>query len=121
VPESHLKSYSLKKLADDTLESSLDLNVACNAWSAIEKVTIALPTNIEIMNLPANVHEAIGAVEYRAEYSIVDGRIVVERRYLDRSPRGQCTPSETRDQMEIARVVMRDLQRLILYRPAPNL
>lgn len=80
-----------------------------------------MPANIEILSLPANVHEAEGAVEYQAEYSIADRRIVVERRYVDRSLHGQCTPEETRDQMEIARVIKRVLQRLILYRPTPNL
>jgi transglutaminase-like putative cysteine protease len=121
VPESHLKSYTLQRMADDTLQTSLDLMTRCHAWAAVEKVKIALPENIEILSLPTGVRETKGAFEYRAEYSMADGHISIERRFMDRSPDGQCTPDETREQMAIARIIKRDLQKLILYRPSPNL
>jgi hypothetical protein len=52
---------------------------------------------------------------------MMDGRIAVTRRFTDRSLHGQCTPEETREQMKIAHVMQRDLQKLILFRPSPNL
>jgi transglutaminase-like putative cysteine protease len=121
VPESHLKSYSLKMLADDTLAATTDLNIVCNAWSAVERVSIALPDNIEILSLPPNVSETKGFLEYRSEYQMSEGKISILRRFTDRSPRGQCTPEETRDQRTIARAIKRDIQKLILYRPSPSL
>lgn len=121
VPESHLKTYSLKRLADDTLAATTDLNITCGAWSGVEEINIVLPTNIEILSLPRNVKEAAGSFEYEAEYSVKGGRISILRRFEDRSPRGQCTPSETRDQMKVARIIKRDLQKVILYRPSPSL
>jgi transglutaminase-like putative cysteine protease len=121
VPESHLKSYTLQNMADDTLAASLDLNITCGAWSAVERITIALPQNIEILSLPRNVYEAKGSLEYQADYSMMDHQISVVRRLTDRSPHGQCTPGETRDQMVVARAIKRDLQKLILFRPSPNL
>jgi transglutaminase-like putative cysteine protease len=121
IPESYLMSYTLKKLADDTLEASTDVNVICGAFSAVEKTTIMLPKNIEILSLPKDVDESKGRIEYQSNYSMMDGKIAVTRRFTDRSLHGQCTPAETRDQMEIARAMQRDLQKLILFRPSPNL
>ena len=121
VPESHLKTYSLKQLADDTLAATTDLNVTCGAWSAVEEINIELPKNIEILSVPRNVEAADGFFEYRAEYSIKDSTISIVRRFEDRTPRGQCTPGETRDQVAVARIIKRDLQKVILYRPSPSL
>jgi transglutaminase-like putative cysteine protease len=121
IPESYLMSYTLKQLADDTLEASTDVNVICGAFSAMEKTTITLPRNIEVLNLPAGADVSKGRIEYQSSYSMMDGKIAVTRRFADRSVHGQCTPAETRDQMEVAHAMQRDLQKLILFRPSPNL
>jgi hypothetical protein len=121
IPESYLMSYTLKKLADDTLEASTDVNVICGAFSALEKTTVTLPKNIEVLNLPAGTDVSKGRIEYQSSYSMMDGKVAVTRRFADRSLHGQCTPAETRDQMEVARAMQRDLQKLILFRPSPNL
>lgn len=121
IPESHVMGYTLRTLANDTLETTLDVNVTCGALSVVEKTDIVLPNSIEILSLPKDVHEAKGALEYDAHYAMADGHISVVRKYLDTTPHGQCTPDETRDQMVVAEAVKRDLQKLILYRPVPNL
>jgi hypothetical protein len=41
--------------------------------------------------------------------------------FEDRRPPGQCTPDERGDQLTIARIIKRHLQKVILYRPAPSL
>jgi hypothetical protein len=121
IPESHVMGYTLRSLADDIIETTLDLNVVCGAVSVLERTSVALPNNIEVLSLPSNVHEKQGYLEYQADYSMMAGRLSVVRRFVDRSPHGQCAPDETRDQMAVAHVVKHDLQKLILYRPSPNL
>ena len=121
IPESHVMGYTLQSLADDILETTLDVNAICGAVSVVEKTNVALPSNIEVLSLPSNVYEKRGYLEYQADYGMMGGRLSVVRRFTDSSPHGQCAPDETRDQMAVAHIVKRDLQKLILYRPSPNL
>jgi transglutaminase-like putative cysteine protease len=98
-----------------TEEETVAEEVACFGGSTREEYIIHLPKGMKILAVPKGVSVSNGTVTYKSTYERAGDKLLVTRELVDRTSTNVCPVSVQRDFTKIARAVVADLKKQVVY------
>jgi hypothetical protein len=108
---------SLVSLVAYAAAEPYDHEFLCQGDRRTEELSIAFPSNVELLAIPKNAHAETALLEYDARYEREGNTIRVTRTAIDKSPGPVCDPDVSRQYQRIGAAIKKDLRAQAVYRP----